>query len=370
MALKTIPAVTGAVDMLSHPLLLVESLLKGGSNSAADFAAALGTLQAESKYWTGGASIFGGPASTHQQQVKAEIDLVAAVETADAVGKNHLATLEANRGAITALAAELGSDAVPALQRYANELQKASDAAETKASEALARAAKQYAAAEKRLLAAAQAQHTESEHAMLAEAEAGAGRAARAIAEKVRESAADAKQAANEAFAQQQRNIEAAAQFEVGSIQIRARAKRISAGEELKELEAAYRQEYDQQVAALNAQLAALKSSDRNYLAEKRRLFDEIEQAHNRLQANLQHVQSAALTTDNKSGIVGLGDALGKSFAGLGGGSETMMRGVLEGTQRISVAWRRMGADMAASPPADRRDQCRCGFGVGVNGDW
>jgi len=47
--------------------------------------------------------------------------------------------------------------------------------------------------------------------------------------------------------------------------------------------------------------------------------------------------------------VVGLGDALEKSFSGVGNAFQSMMRGVLQGTQTLSLAWRRMGADMLAS---------------------
>lgn len=346
LALRTIPAVTGAVDLLSHPLVAVRALLEGGASMAGNFAAELAALQTEAAGWSGGASIFGGPASAHQAQIKAELDLVGLVETADAVGKNHLATIEAHRDAIRQLADELGTAAVPALQRYNNELGKAADEAATKATAALTRAAKANAEAETRLGDVARAQHIEAEGVALSEAEAGAGRAARAVAESVRQQAADAKAAASEVFSQQQRDIAASAQLAIGAIQIRARAHDINAQQEQAQMEAVYRSEYDAQVAALKAELAALRESDKNYFAEKQRLFNEIDDAYNRLQANLQRSQAAPGAA--KTPIPLDAQIAAKGITTMANDFSRMMDGVMTGTQRLSVAWRRMGAEMVA----------------------
>lgn len=164
-----------------------------------------------------------------------------------------------------------------------------------------------------------------------------------ATAQKV--AAKDAADAAKIALDGQRQHAEAIAELSVRAIQAQARAKLITARQEASELDEVYEREHKSLVDSLNAELAALDQHASNYLAEKQRILNEIRQADDRLAQQKQGASEAA----GKGAGAGLGaEVTAKAITTVGQSFSRVMDGVMQGTQRFSVAWRHMCADLVA----------------------
>lgn len=151
----------------------------------------------------------------------------------------------------------------------------------------------------------------------------------------------DERGAVEEYYRERQKLLAADLSSQIKAIGEAGKLHRISPQEELAETQALYRQQHDSLVTFLNEQLAMLDQSDARYLTEKQKLSSEIADADAKLQAQLQAAQGKS-EQEQEQRAKRIADAISRPM-------DKAMEGVMLGTQRIGVAFRRMGEDMVAS---------------------
>lgn len=287
----------------------------------------------------------GGDFTSDAERNSAAVNtLVAAIMTADAAGKDHKKTLEANIDAIRALAATVEGQASPALQKYAAQLEQIRATSVAKETSKLAEAARKVSSAQqefdRKSVSAGIDVESMSTKRISDEADIAAAsiiRSAQSAARAYKEQEA----AAQESYAGEAQAIESKAALDKATLDQSVAAHKASGQQELQQQLAINQQEHDAMVALLDQELAALDKNDTNYLAEKQRINNEIQTANEKLAISNVQAHTQSLNTITRSWAT--------AFNSINRTLDESVRGVIMGTETMGQAWVRLGANLLAS---------------------